>query len=286
MFSSVVMWCKNIFLASLCSLLCVCIRASQLNHNKIDILCSISSIHSDNFRRSFSTCSIDSSNQLITKIYSRLTNVLDQNGTEFSKAEAYSVETLKICRVPKLMFLPLGIGKKFPNMKVLNVYDCGLTHLGQEDVEPFGANLIEIEIMKTKLTALEGDLFQFNTNLVYLDFSNNHFKFISTQFFEGLNDMESIIEINFRDGDCINEKYDREDLQFLQWNSRKCKDNKMEKSNIERSEKRREAWMRIEEMEEFMSEIGNELRKEIRRDMSKVDEKFDKISEKLDFLFR
>lgn len=79
-------------------------------------------------------------------------------------------------------FLPNQIESIFPKINSLNVTFCELSILDKQNMMQFGDKLIFMNFAYNLLTFLTGDLFEYNKNLKYCDFSENPLKFIDQSF--------------------------------------------------------------------------------------------------------
>lgn len=117
-----------------------------------------------------------------------------------------TVDAISIANATCLKFLPLGLKKKFPQLKALVVEKSGLMHIDQSDMEPLGFDLLYISFQENKITALESDLFEYNKNIMYVSFKNNPLKYIDPNFMTGFkqwNSSEFKLEVNLNNCTCI-----------------------------------------------------------------------------------
>lgn len=87
--------------------------------------------------------------------------------------------------------LPNGFYMIVPIINSLNVTSCGLTILDKLNLEQFGDHLISANFADNLLIFLARDLFEFNHNLKYCDFSDNPLQHIDDYYFD------SAIPMNF-----------------------------------------------------------------------------------------
>lgn len=137
----------------------------------------------------------------------------------------------------------MGLKKTFWNLVALNVQESGLMHIDQQDMKQFGSELLWIRLFETKLTALNGDLFDHNPNLVFVSFEGNALKYIDSQLFENFKQMKYLEKMNFNLCGCISKIYEksrtyRHQIQIIDWNENGCNDTSAKTANLERINKR------------------------------------------------
>lgn len=115
------------------------------------------------------------------------------------------IEALCIKNATDLKYLPSGIGKHLLSLKVFEVEYSGLTHLDEYDMKQFGSKILRVRFAYNALTALSGDLFKHNINLIYVNFENNHFKYIDSNLFKNFSNINKNLRfIAFSYCDCMN----------------------------------------------------------------------------------
>lgn len=178
--------------------------ASQLVQHETDIVCNKVTYETFDYVGKVKSCYVKSSKLSVINLNTRLRNVLYEN-----PATVDSNATQKMCMIgaPNLHFLPTGLNKFFPELKVLEVHQSFLTHIDQLDMKQFGTNLQWISIQNTLLTYLEGDLFEFNSKLAYVDFEGNPLQYIGPQLFKSFIEMGTLKEIDFRTCECIDKEF-------------------------------------------------------------------------------
>lgn len=140
--------------------------------------------------------------------------------------ELLSIETKNV------KFIPAGIKKNFPNLKKFEVIRGGLIHLEREDMRQFGSDLISVSFWKNTLTALEGDLFEFNPNLEYIGLHHNALKFINPSLFENFKKLTNLQIVEFDNSTCIDQE--SRNPKLVEWNYNRCNDVKLKKANLRR----------------------------------------------------
>jgi Leucine-rich repeat (LRR) protein len=127
---------------------------------------------------------------------------IDSATFRWSSVDKDDIESFYIYKSPECKFIPKGIETQFKNIKVLVVAYTGLTVLRQEDLKPL-TKLQNLYVDNNHLEVLDGDLFAFNPNIDYLNFSNNQIKTIIAETFLSL---KTIKWIDFSKNICIDRK--------------------------------------------------------------------------------
>lgn len=197
------------------------------NHsNGINILCS--AIRKNILYKidgEIETC-FSTENIIIRKFNYEVSDIFAISKTALNEQQKVRIESLCIKNATNLKYLPSGITKKLPNLKVFEVEYSGLTHIDHHDMKQFCSKLLRVRFSYTALTALNGDLFKHNTNLIYVNVENNHLKYIDLKLFKNFSN-KKLIYIDFSKCDCINRKFDSSSnltWQFpTEWKA-ECKD--------------------------------------------------------------
>lgn len=168
-------------------------------------------------------CSFANFNISVNEAYTKVRNVIYQNGTS---VDTDSVDGIFIMLMD-MKFLPSKMKQNLPQLKALMVYDSGLTQLDHWDMKQFGSDILIVQFTKNKLTALGGDLFEFNPNLIYVNFKGNPLKFIHPKLFENFKRMKKLEVIDFQECSCFNdgrrfEKREKCDIHIFDWNADSC----------------------------------------------------------------
>lgn len=188
----------------------------------------------------FGVCIVNST-LLITNIETKIRKINLIRGQQLINP----IEVLQIEKAEKLLYLPFGMNEVFPSLKTLQISYSGLLHLDQQDMKPFGSKLEYVGMSHNKLTALESDLFEFNTKLIHVDFSGNPLKYINPQFIGTMNTLNSLNAAVFDIECCVRGKY----VNLL--NIKNCKDVDARESNLRRIESRKTLKLAIESWESF-----------------------------------
>jgi len=103
-------------------------------------------------------------------------------------------------------YLPHGFDKFFGDIQILNIGNVELLELKQEDLIQF-PNLKYLWAHNNKLFKLGHDIFDFNLNLEYFDFSGNQLKFVDYRLLKRTGDRPTDVEMfcySFENNICIN----------------------------------------------------------------------------------
>lgn len=228
--------CTGNFLLIALSLFIVAEKSSQL---EVDIVCC--NVESEEFyisRSRIMSCVMPSLSIIDFNTTIRSTKALYVNRRAYTTA---SIEVIYFRNAPNMHFMPLGIKKSFPKLKGLVINQAGLFHLDQQDMKPFGADLLWILIEHTQLTALSGDLFAENPNLVYIDFESNPLMYIDSQFFENFKRMRFAKEIDMRSCGCMSKEFKQwhgHDINTFDWSFEACNEISVKIDHYERTGRR------------------------------------------------
>lgn len=124
-------------------------------------------------------------------------------------------------------FIPNGIKSLFPNLKALNIGSSGLQCVTKKDLKEFGDCLVNLDLEGNKITSIDADLFDDNTNLIYISLSENAIKHIETGFFDNLRKLKNVKRVYFDSAGCMNQEYDTSNdgsMTTFTWKSLKCTD--------------------------------------------------------------
>jgi Leucine-rich repeat (LRR) protein len=112
------------------------------------------------------------------------------------------IQSFYVYQSPDFEYFPKGVENYFVNVKVLVVAYTGLKVLTQEDLKPL-TKLRDLYVDNNQLEVIESDLFEFNTDIEVMNFSNNRIKTVGVNAFAPL---KSIEHLNMQNNDCINKK--------------------------------------------------------------------------------
>lgn len=95
-------------------------------------------------------------------------------------------------RNKNVKFFPRGITKFFNNIENLSVEHCDLKNITKEDLKEFGDNLKKLWLYNTEIEVVESDLFEYNQNLIFIDFEKNLIKLVGDDAFNGLRALKNL----------------------------------------------------------------------------------------------
>lgn len=170
-----------------------------------------------------------------------IANVIFTNNSKFdtSKFDKLIIKSEN----ESVRFLPAGIKKTFPKLVGLYSYECGLTHLERNDMRQFGDDITYANFGRNLLTALEDNLFEYNSNLIDIFFSFNPFKYINAELFLNLKQIKKIRIVEFNYSGCINQLTESFSKNFT-FNSMNCSDEEAKKNNLRIISERETFFMR------------------------------------------
>lgn len=248
-------------IAILCSATC------QSDRHEVDIVCTEVKLMELSHVGQLQTCISNSTRPSVTEFNTNVRNVLYVDGTIVATD---LIEALYFAASQELNLLPNGIKESFPNLKALIVQNSVLKHIDQQDMEQFGSDLLMVQFYDSELTALKGNVFMHNPNLVYVDFEKSPLKFIDPELFENFKQMESLKEIDLSNCGCINKRYEKSvghEIEGFQWNA-ECNDVFALISNNERIHSR-EAIANEERLGAIIND-NNDVRSELKKEVAKL----------------
>lgn len=127
----------------------------------------------------------------------------DANGTLLEGSILDQIEAFDIWRA-KTPFMLSGFKQKLQNLKAIKFHDCGLIHLGIEDMKQYGSDLEYASFCWNRIPTLEKDVFLFNPNLQYINLRENPLVFVDSGFFAAMRAMNQIQKVIFDRSGCIN----------------------------------------------------------------------------------
>lgn len=187
-----------------------------------------------------------------------------------------------------MKFWPADIKKKFPKIVQFEIIRSGLTHLEREDMRQFGDDLIQANFDGNLLTALEGDVFEFNSKLEYIGLHHNPLKFIDPQFFRNFLKLRKLNWVEIQNSDCINQ--DSRAPRIMNWKADECSDESAKMRNLNTISERGVFFIEIfpQLYADRIAQI-NELKDGLMRMMKEVRDlkcSFEKIEDSLKLLMR
>ncbi|CAG9810596.1 unnamed protein product [Chironomus riparius] len=88
-------------------------------------------------------------------------------------------------------YFPRGLETFFKTIKIIQIYDCNLKEVHQEDLKPF-PNLVELYLRFNDLEVLEEGLFDFNPDLHYIGLNYNKIVYIGPNVFDHLTKLRDL----------------------------------------------------------------------------------------------
>lgn len=98
-------------------------------------------------------------------------------------------------------FLPRRIEKFFPELKEIVIINSKLKSINKSDLKHF-MRLNSLDLSGNGIESLDGDLFEFNPEIGYVNFSGNQIKFVGENIF---NSLLKLKHANFLENICIND---------------------------------------------------------------------------------
>lgn len=158
---------------------------------------------------------------MVTSSRTSIRNVLQGGGSKFDTS---SIDWLSIYNLGTVKYVPAGIKKNFPHLTKFEIINGRLIHLEREDMRQFGDSLMYLNFNGNSLTAIEGNLFEFNPNLRIIYLNNNPFKFINVDLFMNFRKMNFLTtDVSFGSSNCIN-SYIPVRESSVNWNIGSCND--------------------------------------------------------------
>lgn len=127
-----------------------------------------------------------------------------------------------------MKFIPLGIKFKLVNLKVLQIYDCGLLGINKENLQEFGSSLEGLHLQINKITSIDADLFAYNPNLKYIGLFDNPIRYIEPEFFTNLKHLKGLKFLDLETSSCMNQTFSAvengHDITTFVWQNENCTD--------------------------------------------------------------
>lgn len=99
-------------------------------------------------------------------------------------------------------FMPHRIEKFFPELTEIAIINSKLKSINKSDLKHF-MRLKSLDLRGNGLESLDGDLFEFNPEIEYINFSDNKIKFVEENV---LNSLLKLKHANFLENICINDE--------------------------------------------------------------------------------
>ncbi|CAG9810614.1 unnamed protein product [Chironomus riparius] len=126
-------------------------------------------------------CYVNNNPSITTRESAAITSIsgTHQSGKTNSDVGGFAVYSKTI------NYFPRGLETFFKNIKAIQIDNCNLKEVHQEDLKPF-PKLIELHLTSNKLEVLEEDLFDFNPDLEFIHFWDNKIVHIEPNVFDHL----------------------------------------------------------------------------------------------------
>lgn len=254
---------KNIILMLVILKIVQTVKCQQNYQSASDVFCERVELKDFDLIGSLQTCMVKTSSIV------EITSNTDIRSVKFSITPKTSIEGFHVDSSERLKFVPSGIKPIFPNLRAFGIKDSLLMHVDKQDMKQFGTDLLWVRFLRTKLTALEGDLFDFNPNLIYIDFDGNLLKYIDPKLFESFKSMNGLNEVDFNNCRCMIKLFRKrigDNIQTYNWSANSCNDISAKNTNIERIHGRK---IKSEDKDDnkivnkTLDIIRNELRQEV-----------------------
>lgn len=133
--------------------------------------------------------------------------IMSVDGVHLPRKSNKDVEAVEISVPNKIHYLPSGLDKFFPQLKILIVYKCGLKELKSLDLRGL-SNLEILKITDNPLSSLPDDLLIHTKKMQFLCFDRNQINSMSSQLISVIPDHQWIT-ISFCNNPEIDETYNR-----------------------------------------------------------------------------
>lgn len=143
-------------------------------------------------------CSIDDINYFSTVC--EVMSLTDSKAIENTGRDPSDAASLKIVYFVGLDFIPTNLGKIFPLLTDLHLSGNQIEKLTVEDMKQL-PHLEVLSVYYNRLKSLDGDLFKYNLNLKFIDFSDNQIQHIGTGL---LDNLKNLTRVYFNRNSCIN----------------------------------------------------------------------------------
>lgn len=176
-------------------------------------------------------CIDDSKSMLVEKLETEINSVVDLNGAEFKSPENIDYLAERCLEGAKITFMP-NFKKMLPNLKSIEISNCGLRLVLASDMRQFGDKLIFALLLNNKITHLDADLFESNINLVWIKLNGNPLKVIDSDLFQHIKLLKSLklVELGGANA-CIDQNYKSTkhgSLENFKWNDEKCRNTEID----------------------------------------------------------
>lgn len=167
------------------------------------------------------TCHVDES-MTSTIPGSSVSSVKQRNGTDLTNRA--QIEALNINRAT-VKFIPTGIKKKFPHLKVLRIIYSNLQSVNKENLKEFGGLLEILSLRMNDITFIEADLFEYNPNIIGIWLNGNLIRHIEPKFFTNVKNLKKIGWLGMSVAGCMDQSFTADEgdkIATFKWNNEKC----------------------------------------------------------------
>lgn len=176
-------------------------RLQSCDEEKIEIVCKEISFASYKSIGNVSTCNCEES-LIVSTSDASMSSVLHKSViATVTKIEGLYIDGASV------KFIPHGIHFFFPILRVLWIRSCGLLSVNKENLKPFGDFLEYLRLEENEITSIDADLFEYNTNLKFIDLSYNPLRFIAVEFIENLMKMKNTARVLLHFAICVNQEF-------------------------------------------------------------------------------
>lgn len=149
--------------------------------------------------------------------FSNSVEVETKNAVIDDKSKDAKIEAFSFYLPSQVKFIPKNLQSNYPKLKLLRFIDQPLNNLESTDLKQFGANLEVFWVSNGRLTFLRKNLFEFNSNLKYIDIRLNKLKYIENGFFDNIVALHQLEAVFMGSNGCIDTAKYRKDFKTTPW---------------------------------------------------------------------
>lgn len=143
---------------------------------------------------------------------SETTDLIMINGDHFPRKSNADVGGLRIFNQIHLTFIPTRLEDFFPRLKVIELWNSGVTSISVNNLRPF-PDLLQFKVMAQKIVSVPSELFKYNLKLRYIRFDGNPIARIGHDLVTHLDDLSIL---SFERNPCIDRSaYSRTEIVQL-----------------------------------------------------------------------
>ncbi|KAL7012111.1 hypothetical protein ACKWTF_014639 [Chironomus riparius] len=154
--------------------------------------------HNWNIVKNAYFCSINNNPSITTRESATITSI---SGTHLSGKTNSDVGGFNVIS-RTINYFPNGLETFFKNIKAIQIHNCNLMEVHQEDLKPF-SKLVQLHLSFNKLEVLEEGLFDFNPDLEFINFWENKIVNIAPNVFDHLSKLSYLYLLS---NSCIDKK--------------------------------------------------------------------------------